>query len=426
MIGLGGPSRPRAIIDRGSDRVVAMTAIGLAVAYLCAALVAAVLPVDAFTDTWLPLHLALAGAASTAIAGVMPFFSAAFAAAPPIDARLRWMSVALVAGGALAATLGATARMDVVAAAGGVTFVAGAALVALATVRPRRRGLGARGGLITRGYVAALAMVAAGVILATLFLAGWTPVLDAWGRLRPAHAWLNLVGFVSLVIATTLLHFFPTVVGGRILKAGSAYVTVGALATGPMLVALGFVLASDAVARIGAATVLLGVAALIAYVARVWRARARWTTDHDWHLFAIGGMVSGITWFVVGMIVAAGRVLLDGADPSSTSVDILIGPLALGWVGLTIVASATHLVPAVGPGDPDAHRRQRHLLGRFALARLALADTGILAVSLGQLLGADALSIGGLVAVASALASTAVLIAAAVLVGLRSARSATA
>ena len=47
---------------------------------------ASVLPIDAFSDDWLPLQLALAGAASTAIAGVMPFLSAAFAAAPPTDA----------------------------------------------------------------------------------------------------------------------------------------------------------------------------------------------------------------------------------------------------------------------------------------------------------------------------------------------------
>ena len=37
----------------------------------------------------------------------------------------------------------------------------------------------------------------------------------AWLSLHLALAWFNLVGFVSLVIATTLLHFFPTVVGAR-------------------------------------------------------------------------------------------------------------------------------------------------------------------------------------------------------------------
>lgn len=57
--------------------------------FLVAALVATLLPESVRLGVWLPLHLALAGAATTAISGVMPFFSAAFAAAPPSDARLR-------------------------------------------------------------------------------------------------------------------------------------------------------------------------------------------------------------------------------------------------------------------------------------------------------------------------------------------------
>ena len=420
MIQLGGPRPERAVIDRSSDRIVAMSAIALAIAFLCAAAVATVLPVDAFSDDWLPLHLALAGAASTAIAGVMPFFSAAFAAAPPTDARLRWASVAAIAAGAAAVTVGAVSDMASMAVAGGISFAVGAGLVAIATIRPRRQGLGASGGLVTRGYVAALAMVAVGATLATLFIAGWPPVVEAWGQLRPAHAWLNLVGFVSLVIATTLLHFFPTVVGSRIERTRSAYVTVAALAVGSTLVALGFALASDLVARVGAASVLLAALALLVYATRVWRSRSAWTTDPQWHLFAMGGLASGIGWFSLGTAMAAGRILLEGADPASASVDILIGPLVLGWVGLTFLASATHLVPAIGPGDARAHGRQRAILGRAALGRLVLADLGILAITVGQLADVSALSTVGLVAVASMLAMTAALVVAAVALGLRS------
>ena len=57
--------------------------VAAAVAVLAGAAGAAVLA------PWLPLHLALAGGASTAIAGVMPFFVAALAASPPASARLR-------------------------------------------------------------------------------------------------------------------------------------------------------------------------------------------------------------------------------------------------------------------------------------------------------------------------------------------------
>ena len=64
-------------------------------------------------------------------------------------------------------------------------------------------------------------------------------MVGLWAYLKPAHAWLNLVGFVSLVIATTLLHFFPTVIGARIRRSRVAYATVIGLALGASLVALG-------------------------------------------------------------------------------------------------------------------------------------------------------------------------------------------
>jgi len=42
-------------------------------------------------------------------------------------------------------------------------------------------------------------------------LASVDTVSAAWASIRVWHVWLNLIGFVSLVIATTLLHFFRTV-----------------------------------------------------------------------------------------------------------------------------------------------------------------------------------------------------------------------
>ena len=87
--------------------------------------------------------------------------------------------------------------------------------VLMAALRPLRLGLGPSRGLVTQGYVIALGEVAVGASLATLFVARWPPIVEDWARIKPAHAWFNLVDFVSLVIATTLLHFFPTVVGAR-------------------------------------------------------------------------------------------------------------------------------------------------------------------------------------------------------------------
>jgi hypothetical protein len=406
-------------IDRSSDRLVALGAIGIAVAFLVAAGIAMFLPEAGRRGTWLPLHLALAGAATTAIAGVMPFFAAAFAAAPPSNARLRTAAVGAVALGAAAVSVGVVGGMAWLAALGGVGFVAGIVLVGTATVRPLGQALGPSRGLVTQGYVVALAEVAVGASLATLFVAGWPPVVHDWVGLKPAHAWLNVVGFVSLVIATTLLHFFPTVVGARIALRPSARLTVAGLAVGAPAVAVGYVVPSDLIARIGALCVIAGATGLAIYAWRTWQTRARWTTDPSWHRFAIGGLVSAIVWLEVGIAVAAGRVVALGADPAGWSVDAVAGPLIVGWVGLAIVASATHLLPAIGPGDPASHARQRRLLGWAATVRLVVLNLGVGALAIGLPLGLDPMVMGGAALDAFGLGMSAVLLGAAVRMGVR-------
>jgi nitrite reductase (NO-forming) len=405
-------------IDRSSDRLVAVIAIAAAVAFLVGAVVAMFLPVADRRGAWLPLHLTLAGGATTAIAGVMPFFAAAFAAAPPSDARLRMTAVAAVAAGALGVSLGVVGSQPGVAVGGGVLFIAGVVVTGIATIRPLSRALGPSRGLITQGYVVALGEVAVGATVATLFVAGWAPIVGAWGQVKPAHAWLNLVGFVSLVVATTLLHFFPTVVGARITVRPSARITVLGLAAGAPLVALGFALGSDPIARIGAFFSVGGALGLAANAVRTWPSRARWKTDPRWHEFAIGALVAAITWFLVGIGIAAGRVLWAGAAPAAFSVETFGAPLVAGWVGFAILGSATHLLPAVGPGDPGAHGRQRRLLGRLAGPRLAVANAGVAGLALGWPLHIDVLVAGGAVLLAIGLGSTAALLVQAIGMGI--------
>ena len=397
-------------IDRSSDRVVAVSAIAVAVAFLVAALLSVLLPAVDRHGAWLPLHLALAGGATTAIAGVMPFFAAAFAAAPPSDARLRFAAVAAVAVGALGASIGVVAPSAVGAGIGGSLFVAGVALTGVATIRPLGRALGPSRGLVSRGYVIALTEVAAGALVATLYATGWAPLVTSWASVKPAHAWLNLVGFVSLVVATTLLHFFPTVIGARIVVRPSARLTVGGLAVGAPLVALGLAVGSDAVARSGRSSRPPGRRRSRSTPARTWPTRARWTTDPGWHRFAMGSLIASLAWFEAGMAIAVGRVLVAGSGAGAWAVEAVGGPLVAGWVGLAILGSASHLLPAVGPGDPAAHARQRRLLGRFAGTRLLVANAGVAGIAIGWPLHLEVVAAVGAALLALGLGSTAVLL----------------
>jgi len=398
-----------------------MASLVVAAGYLVAAAIAAGLIGAGATAVpsvaWLPLHLALAGGASTAIAGVMPFFVAALSAGRPAPARLRTASVAFVAvGAALVATHGIAPALRVsgpLAALGGLTYLAGIGCTAACVRASGRGGLMARRPIITQGYLLALANIGVGATLGTLMVLGWEPVASRLVAVRAAHAWTNLVGFVSLVILTTLLHFLPTVLGTRIVARRTAPTAVLGLALGAPLVVLGQLTGIAAVGGGGAVLTLLAAASLLVEARAVRAARGRWTTDADWHLMSSAGLLAAIAWFAVGATLASGLMLahavgLAGDDRAWISA-LVAGPLVAGWVVQALLASWTHLLPAVGPGGLGEHAAQRALLGRLALPRLVALNLGTAVLSVGWPLGSLPLTVAGAALAAVAVAVSAAL-----------------
>jgi hypothetical protein len=365
-IDAGRTSRPRPRRP-GSERRITVVAIALAGAFVALAILSAVVSVPAL-GVWLPVHLLLAGGAATAIAGVMPFFSSAVANAPPAPGLLRMLGVlgvaagaALVAGGRLVSP--GLAQDGWLAGIGGLVFTGGLLAVAGATLLPLRSALGGRRMVVGVVYGMALVNVIIGATLASLLLLGWLPAAQAWPALKPAHAWLNVFGFVSLVIAGSLLHLMPTVVGARIGRSGAAQVVVVAITSGPLLCAAGFILESHIAAVAGAVLLLIGAAALAAHGYDVVRRAARWTTDPGWHRFTTWSLVMGLAWFVVGSAIAAWLVIDGGAGPAGWRMGPLMAPIGIGWVAQVLIGAWSHLVPAVGPGSPQRHAAQRRRLG---------------------------------------------------------------
>jgi len=404
---------------RADDRRVAVASVVVAAAYLVAAAgaAAAISTGAAATPSaaWLPLHLALAGGASTAIAGVMPFFVAALSAGHPAPARLRAAAVAMVAIGAgLVATHALAPELSAgvpVSALGGAVYLGGIAATAACVRASGRGGLMARRPIVTAGYLLALANVGVGATLGTLVLAGWEPLVSQLVALRAAHAWTNLIGFVSLVILSTLLHFLPTVLGTRIVSRRSATIAVLGVALGSPLVVAGLLTGVGAVAGGGAVLTLAGIAGLGAEARAVRATRGRWTTDAAWHRMASMGLLAGVVWFGVGAGLASALMLaravgLVGGDGAWQSA-LVAGPLAIGWVIQVLVASWTHLLPSIGPGGPVAHAIQRTLLGRAASARLVALNLGAALVAIGWPTGIAPLAAAGVALAAVAVVGSA-------------------
>jgi len=355
------------------------------------------------------LHLALAGGASTAVASVMPFFTAALAGAPPVAARWRGLAIALVACGALLVSVTVPAGWTTLALAAGSAYVMGIGLVAVASIAPLRSALGIRRPLVEIAYIAALAQVAIGAAIALGFVAAMPAVAANWALLKPAHAWLNLFGFLTVVIAASLVHLAPTVAGSRIKPRRSAVAAVAALVAGPPLIAAGLVLAADALVRLGAAVELFGTVALVHHAAVVHRDGATWTTDPGWHRFTGWSLFAAPVWLLAAVAVAAGRLLWLGADPASWSVTLVAAPFALGFVVQVVLGSWSHLVPAIGPGDMAGHARQRALLARLAITRVVALNLGVGVTWLAAIGGAPLATAIGLALVVPSVAWTLVL-----------------
>ena len=397
---------------RDDDRRVAIAAVVIAIAYLAAAAVAAIaLAMPGSTVApWLPLHLALAGGASTAIAGVMPFFAATLVAGHPADRRVRAGAVGWVAAGAARVSLrGIVPAWTALPPIGGAVFLAGISSTAVALRTSGRRGLMVRRPIVTLAYTLALGNVAIGALLGTLYASGWPPVVERWALLKPAHAWTNLLGFVSLVIVGTLLHFLPTVLGTRIVARRSAIAAVLGIALGSPLVVVGFVLDSGPIAGVGAAITAFGAWSLVAEAMETIRARGRWTTDPGWHRVSGVGLSAGSAWFAIGTTIAAARIVYLGAAPDAWSTELVGVPLGIGWVAQVLVGSWTHLLPAIGPGGPVLHARRRAILGRLATRRVIGLNAGGALAAIGWPAGTPALAIAGLLLAASSILASAVL-----------------
>ncbi|MEW5992087.1 MAG: hypothetical protein AB1736_12180 [Chloroflexota bacterium] len=385
----------------------------IAAAYVGLAVAALLLPAEVRLGTWLPAHLALAGAAATAIAAILPFFSAALAVAPPARPAIRIAGIGLVAGGALAAmtVVGHAAGDPALAAVAGGLFLAGIGLVATGAFLPLRGALGPRRRLVETAYGAALLNVAVGATLATLLVGGNDAVAAAWTSLKPAHAWLNLVGFVGLVVVASLLHLAPTVAGARMRPRLSGRLAVVGLAVGVPVVVAGHALALGWLARGGAVAVVAAAVGVAGHALVVWRdpERGRWTTDTRWHRFTAGSLLAGQGWLSTGLAVAAARILVAGAAPSAWSFAAIGGPLVVGGVVQVLIGALTHLVPAIGPGDTARHAAARRILGHAAGSRLLAVNVGAGLVTLGgswspvgfALAGAGIAGSLGLVAVAA-------------------------
>lgn len=395
---------------RLDERSVLRVGILLAAGFVVAALVAFSTPAIR-QGHWAGIHLSLAGAALVAVGAFLPHFAVTLSGSRPEPAPLRLAGVLSLAVGAALVVAGFLASVAGLTVGGAGLLWAGLAITAWTALRPRREPLARRHPAVRLAYGTALLQVAVGISLPVLLVIGWEPAAAHWVRLKPAHVWLNLFGFVSLTMTATLVYLYPTILGARIRAHRSLPVLVIGAIGGPPVVAVGAVLGSDPLAIAGGSLALVGAIGQAAYVLDVWRRRGTWTTDPGWHRLAQLHPTAGVAWYLLAVGAALLGLLRDGAAPAGWGLGAMMMPLVAGWTLQVLVGAWTHLLPAVAVSDPARRAAMRTVLGRAASLRLIAWNGGVLVGWIG--LGIDLLpvALAGIAGfAAAALASVALVV----------------
>ncbi len=357
--------------------------------WLTAAGLSLLLPGTVRLGWWVPLHLMLVGAVSVAISGAMQNFVAALTGTAAGPTRLVWAQFALTNAGAALLVAGRSSGHPALVGVGGTAYLAGIALLGLIVLRARRRTLHLRHRIPVAMYEAAVASVLAGGTIGILLGTGAVHGADAWRDLRGAHLVLNVLGWVSLTIAGTLITLLPTVLRVR-MPAWRGGLTAWLFVVGVGLMATGVALGLTPLAVAGAGAFAAAVAGLLSMVGRVVSTPRAWpvplTAKHL--LLALAWFAAGTVWLVV----ALGRGLSWFAGAHDVFVVIFAG----GWILQILLGAWLYLLPMTRPGHPETRRSVLAAMEWGGTIQLAAFNAGmvLLAVAASRS-GASALATAG-------------------------------
>lgn len=356
--------------------------------WLLAAAGSALLPPETRQGWWLPLHLALAGAAGTAIAGAMPRFAASLAG--DRERSDSWTAPALITVGTACIAVGQTLPRSWLLAVGGVAYGLGGALLGWMVIQAWRGGSNRRHAPILALYLAAALAVVVGATFGALLGTGAAGA--AFGPLRQAHIALNLWGFLGLTIAGSLLILVPVVLRIRAPDRRPWDVAVG-LGGGLIVLATGLAMGSRLLAAVGAFGYALGTLALAARTWETVRPGPRMPErTAGLHLGA------AVVWLAGAAVAGLATLAFDRLNAYQLA---LVGAVALGVAVQSLMGTWSYLLPVSAPGGAEARRRGLARTASGGLAQVALYNAGTLLVvaSAARLLPGAAGTVGlGLVA----------------------------
>lgn len=341
---------------------------------------------------WLLVHMVTLGLVTTSIMIWGQHFAEALLKTRlgpetrPTQVRRIWLLTA----GVVVASIGMVGAWPVVVLIGALTISAAMLWYAWALAAQIRASIAPRYGATVRAYVMAAYLLPVGAVLGTLL--AFSPGEPWQGRLLLAHQIVNVLGFVGLTVAGTLLTLWPTV-----LRTALPPVAVRRSGYGLPVMVLG-VLGAGVSATLGIA--VAGALFIVVYLGGllwlclglVLAARLSASRPHRIELpwFPILSIGAGVTWFVLSVAGLLVLWLTVRAEPMGTSllaqdVQALTVPFVVGFALQVLLGAMSYLMPTVMGGGPRAVRASLAVMSRAATFRVTVVNLALVLFVAAQL-----------------------------------------
>ncbi|QNN63919.1 multicopper oxidase domain-containing protein [Leucobacter denitrificans] len=322
---------------------------------------------------WLMIHLLLLGAITHAILVWSQYFSFALlrSRATLRDRRTQNIRLVLANVGAVLVFVGVPTGVWALTVAGAAALVTAVGWHAVSLVRRARKSMPGKFGRTTRYYIASSGLLIVGASLGAII------AREATTALVLAHTLVNLLGWVGLTVAGTVVTLWPTMLRTRADEhaAGGAARALPALAIGVLVAAVGAAGMWIPILALGLALYVAGLVMIGVSLARAARRAAPYS-------FAALSVASALVWWfgcVVYALVGTVVALVQEAEFAGVATHIRsIAPyLAAGFAAQVLVGALSYLVPVVLGGGPTPVRVGTAAFDRLGVLRVATANSAL-------------------------------------------------
>ena len=319
---------------------------------------------------WLPLHLALLGAATQAVVGGQLMFTATLGLARGPSRTSALAQLSLLNAGAALVVAGRWAGHR-------LTFVTGATVVVLTVTwvawqvdGMSRRSVNKRFAITGTFYrLAAVSIVAGATIGAALGAGAFDDPMSYLGH-RTLHFAFNVLGWTGLTIVGTAITLLPTILHVRAPELGKVRSTPWLMFGGLVVMSTGISFELQWLAAAGMAGYTGGLVMFGTYARRILvTPRRRKVPTAALHLIA------ALVW---AFVTAAALIVTSASGEQQASRDFIVAGGAVGFVFQALLGAWSFLLPSTRPPIPDRRRRELVAMELGGRAQVAAYNLGAL------------------------------------------------